>query len=353
MYKKNDEINKLKNIINHQNQEIVNLKKELKKCEDQINSFPQLSQTSLGKTTSNGKITYRNWWTAWKSEFDGFCDDIWFTRFLNHRFPDVDYKLNIFSVCGDHDNIAKEMDGKKVLYAAENLNKRFLHFNKNFGRYALDYVDLAMGNDLIDHHKYLRFPLWILFNFLPQFNEADIENHINNLTSLNFNKTKDVAVIASHDLWQTRSLIVNDIEKFSRICFAGKWRNNTNELWDKFNNNKIEYLKQFKFNICPENLLDTAYVTEKIFDSIKSDCIPLYAGGGDYLEPQVLNNNAILCWDFDKDNTDSIEQFKNLINDKDTYKEFKDQDILLDTSSKYVIKKFNDLEKHFERLIYS
>lgn len=352
MYDNISEINKLKEKINIQEAEIVRLKNELNKKEEQLNSVPQLSKTSLGKTTSNGKITYRNWWSAFISEFDGFCDVIWFTRFLNHKFPDADYKLNFFSVFGNHYNLTEKMDGKKVLFSGENLNKRFLDFNNTFGSYALNYVDLAMGYDLIKHPKYLRFPLWIIFNFLPQVTEEDIENIIINWNSLDYNKSEDIAVIASHDNWKTRSLIVNDIEEFSNISFAGKWRNNTSGLWEKFDNNKLEYLKQFKFNICPENVLDTAYVTEKIFDSIKSNCIPLYAGGGDYLEPKVINPKAVITWDFDTDNSDSIELFKNVYTDKESYKEFKEQNILLDSSSKFIIKKFNELEKHFENLIY-
>ena len=40
------------------------------------------------------------------------------------------------------------------------------------------------------------------------------------------------------------------------------------------------------------------------------------------------------------------------MSDEKSYKEFKDQDILLDSSVKFVIKKFNKLKKHFENLIY-
>ena len=52
------------------------------------------------------------------------------------------------------------------------------------------------------------------------------------------------------------------------------------------------------------------------------------------------------------DNSDVIELFKNLLTDEKSYLEFKDQNPLLDTSKKYIINKFKELEKHFERLIY-
>lgn len=348
-----DLINNLKKIYESQEYEINNLKEELSRKEAQIKNFPQLSQTSVGKATANGKIIYRNWWSATQiSDLEGFCDNIWFTRYLNYKFPNEDFKINMFSVFGEINNINRPMEGKKVLFSGENLNQRFLHVNQEFGRYALDYVDFAMGYDLIKHDRYLRFPLWLIWFFPPETTEEDIENKIEYWNSLKFEKSKNVAIVASHDLWNTRSLIVNDIQKITNITFAGSWNNNSSELWDTFKDNKTEFLKQFKFNICPENLSDTAYVTEKIFDSINSDCIPLYLGGKDYMEPEVLNKDAILVWDFDKDNSDSVELFKTLLSDEKSYNEFKDQNVLLDSSSKFIIKKFNMLEKHFENLIY-
>ena len=172
------------------------------------------------------------------------------------------------------------------------------------------------------------------------------------------------------------------LEDYVNIVYAGIWNKNTNDLIEKYNNNKIEYMKQFKFNLCAENVIDDGYVTEKIFDAIHCDCIPLYAGGGNYLEPEIINPKAILRWDADKKfgcnqtvlerayagqhanypltwvvdddrNADTVELFKNLLTDKKTYDEFKDQDNILPSASKQIIKTLSDLEKHFERLIYS
>ena len=50
--------------------------------------------------------------------------------------------------------------------------------------------------------------------------------------------------------------------------------------------------------------------------------------------------------------SDTIELFKNVYSDEKTYNEFKEQNILKDSSKKYIIKIFSDLEKQFERLIY-
>lgn len=369
----------------HDSKQALEAKLDLR--EKQINSIPRLSDTTLGGTALNGKLIYRNWsalshGNTLMQDFDGFCDRLWFTRFLKSRFPDEDFKINIFGVSNAHDNLTYPMFGKKVLYSMEDLNYRYLEMKFRFDKFALDYVDLAMGYEFVDNSKYLRFPCWMLYHFPPEMTEEEIENTMVTWNSLDYDKTKDVASISGHDRWGTRALIDNDINKFTNVSYAGRWKNNTNELWDLYNNDKFSYLKQYKFNLCAENLLADAYVSEKIFDAIKCDSIPLYAGGGNYLEPEIINPKAVLRWDGeevieydpnleknafmgchdvhylvkwvanDNQNSDSLELFKNLLEDEKTYKEFKDQDKVLDSSAKFIIKIFDDLEKQFERLIY-
>lgn len=364
---------------------IQSLQGKLSMLEDKIKSIPELSHTSFGYSALDGKITYRNWRVFPNSLLDdlnGFCDNIWFTRYLKHKFPDEDFNINMFSVFGRHDNLTYPMEGKKVLYSMEDLEHRFLEMKYRFGKYALDYVDLSLGYDFVDHPNYFRFPYWVLDHFSPESTEEDIQKKLDLWNSVSYEKSKDVTVITRHDLFGTRTMITNDINRFVNIMYASSWRNNTSEMYTKYHNNKFDYLKQFKFYVCPENLLADGYVTEKLFDSFYCDCIPLYAGGGDYLEPKVVNPKAIIRWDGDKKigrdptiiervhygyakhlpvtwvanddrNSDSIELFKNLLTDKKSYDEFKDQDNVLPSAEKYIIKIFSDLEKHFERLIYS
>lgn len=337
--------------INELKSQINNLKSELARKDSFIKSTPELSQTALGRSTSDGKIIYRNWSQHWTTESNGLLDQLWFSRFIKYRWPNEDYKLNFFSVWNKHYNIKEEMEGKKIFYTAECLNIRFPEFVKNYGSHALDYVDLGLGYDLINRRNYLRFPYWINTSFGPEQSKEDIEKTFESWNSLNFTKTDDVACINRHDKWNTRTLICNDVEKFTNIDYAGAWRKNTDELLTKYNNNKYEYLKKFKFNICAENLVSEGYVTEKIFDAIKSDCIPLYIGGGETIEPHVLNEKAILRWEVDKDNSDTVELFKNLITDEKSYNEFKDQNVLLDSAPKVASKKISELERAIGLLI--
>ena len=341
------------------NNQINNLKHKVSDLESKIKSIPQLSCISQGNTAFNGKIIYRNWRSAFSTrtlmdDFNGFCEQEWFTRYLKHKFPNEDFKINFFGPFERHYNLAWPMEGKKVFYTGENLNFHFPEMREKFDKYALDYVDLSMGFDLINDVKYLRFPFWAWYQFSPEVTEEEIERNIDMWNSLNYKKARDVVNVSSHDHWNARCIIADDVEKIVRVTYGGKWRNNTRELWEKYKNNKKAFIKQYRFNICPENTMSDGYVTEKIFDSIRCDCIPLYAGGGNYLEPEIINPNAILKWDLspNADNSDTIELFKNLYLDERTYKEFKDQDILLKSSKKHIIDLFSDLKRHFERLIF-
>lgn len=49
--------------------------------------------------------------------------------------------------------------------------------------------------------------------------------------------------------------------------------------------NKLECMKKYKYSICYENSLsDNGYITEKIFDSMFSGCIPIYLGASNITE---------------------------------------------------------------------
>lgn len=377
-----NDANKIKNQNNH----IKSLKEKLTLRETQIRSIPQLSATSLGKSTLNGKLVYRNWLglrdsRSLMNDLDGFCESQWFTKYLNHKFPNEDYKIYLHGVFNPHDNITYPTEGKKVLYAIEDLNYRFIEMKMHFNKFALDYMDLTIGNEIVDNPNYLRFPYWLITQFPPDVTEEKIEEVVNSWNSSSYEKSRNVVSVSSHDYWGTRTIIANDIAPFVNIDFAGNWNRNTSELQEKFGNKKLDYLKLYKFNLCAENIITDAYVTEKIFDAISCDCIPLYMGGGSYLEPEVINPKAVIRWDAtphvtcdaemerrgyygydahervkwvvdDGRNSDAIELFKNLLTDEKSYNEFKDQEKVLKSSSKFIINKFKLLEKHFERLIY-
>lgn len=80
-----------------------------------------------------------------------------------------------------------------------------------------------------------------------------------------------------------------------------------------------ENLANYRFNLCPENSLGEGYITEKIFDSIRSGCIPIYWRA--YLEPGILNPRAILRFEEGKEQ-EFYDRVKELWEDEEAYEQF-------------------------------
>lgn len=61
------------------------------------------------------------------------------------------------------------------------------------------------------------------------------------------------------------------------------------------------------------------YITEKVFDSISAGCIPIY--WGEYLEPGILNPEAILRYEKGKEQ-ELYERIRLLWEDEAAYRSF-------------------------------
>ena len=275
----------------------------------------------------------------------------WFIRFLRHNFPDNIKKINFFGPLSNPFFLRNKMVGAKVFFTGEDVEHPFTKLNLYFGDYALDYVDLGMGFGHVKNKKYLRFPYWITTTFDPCDSDDDIRAKIDKINNTRYAKSGECVLINKHDPSGTRELVYNGIKDVLDVKLAGKWKNNTTDLWDKFGNNKFEYLKTFKFNICAENDNTEYYVTEKLFDAFMSDCIPLYYGASNNPEPELINHDAVIFWNKDGDNKANLELIKKLNTDEKAYAEFMAQTKLLPAAADYVIERYTRLREHFARII--
>ena len=185
-------------------------------------------------------------------------------------------------------------------------------------------MQLSMGFDAIDHPRYYRFPLWIRYCFDPTATYSDVESFVQDINNIHHRLiyNESAALIARHDnLGNIRAPITHLLNTISPVSCAGAYLNNTDALKMQFNDNKHLYLKQFRFNICPENSNQRYYTTEKIFESIRAGCIPIYWGSDNCPEPEILNQEAILFYDPDNPNV-LLEQVRCLENDPEYYAEF-------------------------------
>ncbi len=239
-------------------------------------------------------LGYYNFWEL------GSVRDSWFYRFLQRpAVRDVarNQRLGIFSVFGPRHLVSSTTATRRLFFTGENL-ERFPAYSDHL----LGEVDLALGFDEIDHPRYLRFPLWLIECFEPEATLADLERkiaaaYLTRKQNFALGATPAASLVARHDSKGIRQSMAELFEEIGPVVYGGKFGQEQGppilEGWDA----KLAFLRQFRFNICPENSDRSGYVTEKLFHAIEAGCIPIYWGSQNQPEPEIVNREAILLYD--------------------------------------------------------
>ncbi|WP_379967858.1 glycosyltransferase family 10 domain-containing protein [Epilithonimonas sp. UC225_85] len=295
----------------------------------------------------NDKVRYYNFWALPNS------DACWFTQFLKHKntIPDG-RKINFLSVVGNP-KISYFIRSPKIFFTGENIDNAD-HPSYLFKKYHLKNHDLSLGFSFLDDEKYLRFPLWILYMIPANASFEDIKTLINSYNNpnhrLNKNRQNFCSNISRADNNGIRKTIIDLLNPIETVKCAGSFLKNTNDLQEKFGDDKIEYLKTFKFNICPENSNTNGYVTEKLFEAIISGSIPIYWGSDNKPDPKIINQDAVLF--FDPENPQVLFDKVNLLwNDEKAYEEFCQIKPFTENAAEEIWNKLSDLETKTKALI--
>lgn len=294
---------------------------------------------------------FYNWWCRY-TEDSG--DKFWLERFISHRFS-VNQPVIFFSCFGSLTFGAKYLKSKKIFVSGENLQPGGLvERSRWYGNHLLDIVDLGIGFEFRKEANYLRFPLWIFHrDFIkPTATLEDIQALIDRLnaveTRATLGRSKFIAQISSHDSGGQRGRLVDLLSSIGDVDCAGKFRNNTDELQSRYEDVKEKFLSNYKFNICVENSLGEGYITEKIFESIASGCIPIYWGA--YLEPGILNPEAILLYEEGKEQ-ELYDKVKLLWEDEEAYQKFIEIPPFVDGAAERIWEMMQALEKKLSEIL--
>ena len=260
----------------------------------------------------------------------------------------LDTTVGFYSVFGSRELIKQTNCDVNIFYSAENLK------SESYWRYADAFlgerrIGLSMGFEVFENERYCRFPNWMDVFFLRQ---EDVPFICKRLRFPDVShKSRFAALISSHDRSGLRSSILAGMEQIGTVSCAGSFRHNDDSLKGEFNDDKMAYLKQFCFNICPENSNACGYVTEKVFQAIFSGCIPVYWGSCNRPEPDVLNKDAIVFWKPGEDNRDSLSLIEDLINSPKLMKDFLSHPRLLPTAEEYISDHLSAVENKISSLI--
>ena len=143
--------------------------------------------------------------------------------------------------------------------------------------------------------------------------------------------------------------MIRTLSQIGKVDSAGSFMNNTDELKSVYNDNKIAYLKNYKFNLCPENSNNRHYVTEKIAHAIMAGCIPVYWGACGEPEREIFNSEAIIIW---RKESPPIDQIRELYESDSKYRKFFEQPRLLPGAEDQIVRMFRELEKKLEAICW-
>ena len=233
-------------------------------------------------------------------------NDRYFTKFLRYHFRGVTIvevdasKQPDIAICSVFGTAASALRVKakiRIFYTGENIHQNKY---KDYVNHLKSY-DLIAGFDFTDLTKNkIRFPIWLLYyDFYTMHEHSNVVSFIEQEHKINrTNCTEFCSHISRHDCEQRiRSKICKSVSEVGKVCFGGEFcvsECGPRKSVGVGSAKKINFLKPFKYNICPENKFQEGYCTEKLFQALQSGCIPIYWG---HAIPNELNAKKIVLYD--------------------------------------------------------
>ena len=280
--------------------------------------------------------------------------DFWIPRFLEHKELTMGKRISIFSVFGLRYMMRIDRGDVKIFVARENVHR------SNWSEYddlclGEKCLDLSVGFDYhIDDERYIRLPLWVMWLFQPDVTYKGIKDfcdRVNNPDNSSYADRKFCSFITSHyDIGRTE--LFEEINSIGKIDSAGRFMHNCDDLQQLYDDDKMKFLKRYRFNLCPENSDCEGYCTEKVFEAISSGCVPIYWGSENKPEPNVLNPDAICFVKVgEKNPRETLDKIKRLNENEKDYDEFSHQPRLLPDAPDVIMQYIIDFENKLRCII--
>jgi len=238
------------------------------------------------------KINFGDFWPSFKKE------DNFITRILSRQFDiviadDPDFYFFTYPYNGKRDYLNFKCHRVFIGWENERADWRICD-------YVLD-SDFVSGNP---RHK--RYPLWVTWG--P--NELLSPKKANLLTA----KSKFCCMLVSNSKAKERIEFFHALSKYKKVDSAGRYLNNIGRNID----NKMDFIKEYKFVISFENSSNPGYTTEKLIEPMFAGSIPIYWGnlkvGQDFNSKSFVNVNDFSSWQ------QAIEKIIELDSDDEKYK---------------------------------
>lgn len=215
----------------------------------------------------------------WKG-FDN--NDNYFTRILSKKYKviiseDPDFYFFTHSYyTGQRDYLKYKCH--RVFFGWENL------------RADWDICDYVFDSDFNNENpRHKRFPIWVAYSLSKLCKPKNMEEFKK--------KKKFCCMLVSNPKAKERIEFFHKLSKYKKVDSAGKYLNNIGHSVE----NKMEFIKDYKFVISFENSSYPGYTTEKLIEPMFSNTIPIYWGNPkvktDFNTKSFININDFNSYD--------------------------------------------------------
>lgn len=257
-----------------------------------------------------------------------YPQDLWLSKFVEGRGllkERSNLKAGVFTIAGPEFAIRMQRCDLKIFLARENLS-----FREGWHKFMLTdpCIDLAIGfDDIKDYPRYIRIPFWMMWCLDPMETYDSLKEKIlrwNSPDNISYTDRKFCSFLCSHGD-QGREMILDELFQIGHVDSAGRWMHNDDSLKENFNDDKLRWLRNYRFNLTPENSNATGYCTEKLLEAIQAGCIPIYWGADNRPEPDIFNQDAIIFFEMGQENNSVIRQIAELNANEQKYLDFASQ----------------------------
>lgn len=173
----------------------------------------------------------------------------------------------VFYSCFGHEHLKYKCT--RIFFSCENWRPNFKD------------CDYAITFDYIDEVRHLRFPLWTLYYDSSIANFNILNRSAEELLQSWRNKPKFCCIVVSNPQAKERIDFYHTLNKYKEVDSAGRWNNTIGYDLPAGTQNKLEFIKDYRFVISFENGSHSGYTTEKVLEPLLAGCIPIYWGDPD------------------------------------------------------------------------
>ena len=249
-----------------------------------------------------------------------FCDfNPNFSKTDNFLYKLLSEKYNIeicdqpdFLIFSNYGHAHRLHSGVKIFFSKES----------DFPKYQ--YCDYSIGPIWLNQPNHLDLSHYVLYG-----EPSEIIKKNDDHKKIILEKTKFCSFLVNSYNWRGKKSNKNRVDFFKKLCSYKK----VDSAGGKFNNigaplsggsrGKINFLRNYKFNIAFENRSLVGYTTEKIFEPMVSRCLPIYWGNPD-INKEFNPKSFLNLSDFASDD-DLINKIIELDNDDNKYMEYMQQ----------------------------